>query len=343
MKNHLNTKNTLAKAIEKLDRLKEIGIDTSKLKQKDTILTLAQKSGISEEKIKQLGLDPDNKIGQRIMSAISAYRGTAKGIPPTEEEKKQLILHGIRLEKQSQIYIQNLIQISEKLKAIGVDLSQMKTKDTIRTLAQKSGISEEEIRRIGLDPDYAIGLKRVHIARNYRKEKDRTNNTSTSTKRKKSVLITEEQIQKLLDLGIRLDYRDITQEFIEKLEKLDSIGVDVSKIKLNDTAKTLAAKSKIGEETVKKIGIDPETPLGKTKKYIVDVYNGTTEGVGATKEQVERLLKLRVSLERIYAPRNTEQIVKATISAVKEFDKLEQEREALKILVNKDKEERFKG
>ena len=57
------------------------------------------------------------------------------------------------------------------------------------------------------------------------------------------ISLTEEQISKLRSLGIILEKRDrdVTQEFIEELKRLQKIGVDVSNISTKDTIKTLGS------------------------------------------------------------------------------------------------------
>ena len=59
----INNKNAVERFIEKLEKMQEIGVDVSKMAKRDTIRRLAKKSGISEEKIKEIGLNPEDKIG----------------------------------------------------------------------------------------------------------------------------------------------------------------------------------------------------------------------------------------------------------------------------------------
>ena len=92
-------RNVTQEFIEKLQKLKEIGVDVSRLKTTDTIQTLIRISGISEEKIKEIGLEPKDKIGQTKSSITKAYRGKGQSTPPTEEQVKILLDMGISLEK----------------------------------------------------------------------------------------------------------------------------------------------------------------------------------------------------------------------------------------------------
>ena len=87
--------------IEKLKILKEQGIDVTKITQKDTIETLAKKSGVvlTEEKAEELGIELNDKIGQTRGNIANAYRGNGRGKKPTQEQVQELQKLGISLEK----------------------------------------------------------------------------------------------------------------------------------------------------------------------------------------------------------------------------------------------------
>ncbi|MFR7402396.1 MAG: hypothetical protein ACLUT6_04795, partial [Clostridia bacterium] len=78
---------------------------------KDTILTLAQKTFVNQdeekliEKIKGEGLEPGDKIGNKLNNMRISYRQAKKGekskrIPPTEEQVNKMQGIGIIFEKQ---------------------------------------------------------------------------------------------------------------------------------------------------------------------------------------------------------------------------------------------------
>ena len=89
-----------------------------------------------------------------------------------------------------------------------------------------------------------------------------------------------------------------TEEFINILKKLQTIGVDVSRMSARDTIETLAGKSGISSEKLEKTGLDPTQRIGNKKTTIVQAYRGKGEGKRPTKKQVEELAKLGISLER---------------------------------------------
>ena len=316
-------RNATQEFIEKLQKLKEIGVDISKIVKKDTIQTLVQKSGISEEKIKEIGLEPKDKIGQTKINITQAYRGKGQSTPPTEEQVKILLDMGINLEKQERNATQEFIEKLQKLKEIGVDISKIVKKDTIQTLVQKSGISEEKIKEIGLEPKDKIGQTKINITQAYRGKGSYTPPT-------------EEQVKILLDMGISIEKqeRNVTQEFIEKLQKLKEIGVDVSRLKTTDTIQTLIRISGISEEKIKEIGLEPKDKIGQTKSSITKAYRGKGQSTPPTEEQVKILLDMGISLEK--KKKTGQDIGKATFDASAE--KCDEAQEVLDRLVEKAKE-----
>ena len=220
-----------------LRKLQTVGVDVSKMTQKDTTETLAKKSGISKEKLEEIGLDPTPKIGKQKTNIAQAYRGKRTCKPPTKKQVEELERMGISLEKQEKDTVQEFINILKKLQTIGVDVSKVSISDTIETLAGKSEISREKLKEIGVDPAQKIGSQKGNIAQAYRGQG--TNKPPT-----------KEQVEELAKLGISLEKRerDIVQEFIDKLKTLQTIGVDVSKLVARDTIETLAEKSGINRE-----------------------------------------------------------------------------------------------
>ena len=191
--------------ISTIEQLRKIGVNCSKIKidTTDTIETLAKKQGISRKQIEEAGLDPDEKIGHRKSGILQAYRGTSRGIKPTDEQVKRLSELGISLkliEKGNTIDV--FIRTIEQLTEIGVDCSKISLRDTIETLAKKSGINREEIEKIGLNPNEKIGKRKDNIAQKCRGNKDGTKPT-------------DEQVAKLLELGISLEKKRSAKEMAE--------------------------------------------------------------------------------------------------------------------------------
>ena len=284
----LEARDVIQEFIEKLEILKEQGIDVTKIIQKDTIETLAEKSGVvlTEEKAEELGIELSDKIGITKTYITSAHRGKGYGKKPSQDQVQELLELGISLEARD--VIQEFIKKIEILKEQGIDVTKIAQKDTIETLAEKSGviITEEKVKELGIELSDKIGQTKKNIISAYR----------GNEQYKKP---TKEEVQKLQNLGINLEARDTTQEFIEKLEILTKLGVNVAKINSRDTIRTLAKKSGIvlTEEQAKKLGIKLSDKIGQTKKNIISAYRGKGACKKPSQEQVQELLELGISLE----------------------------------------------
>ena len=156
---------------------------------------------------------------------------------------------------------------------------------------------------------------------------------------------TDEQVERLRELGISLEKieRDAVQEFIDKLEILKRIGVDVTKIADSDKIKDLAKKSGIDEKEIEKAGLNPGDNIGLSKRSISIFYRKAKEEGKITKgtptdEQVETLRKLGISLERKRKRKSSKALAEATISAINNPDMLDEEQQALDEIVSQTKE-----
>ena len=314
----LELRNPTQELIEILERMQKVGIEVSNITSKDTIGSLAKKSGISEEKIKEIGLSPRRNIGTRKNYIAIRYRKNSSYLD--EEQLKRLDKLGIRLEKKKGP-TQELIETLEKMKKTGIDVSKMVERDTIGSLAKKSGISKEKITEIGLNSKERIGVSKNSIAVKYRKNVK---------------YITEEQLKKLEKLGINLEVqqRNIPQEFIETLEKMQEIGVDVSKMIQRDTIRSLAEKSGISEEKIKEIGLNPKENIGRKKHNISLKYKKDKKYV--EKEQIKKLKSLGINLDK--KTRTSKEIAEASISSLTDIEMSDREDVALKELVENTKE-----
>ena len=307
--------------IEKLKILKELKVDVTKIIQKDTIQTLAEKSGvvITEEKAEELGIKLSDKIGYTKMNIARAYRGKGACKKPSQEQVQELLELGISLEARE--IIQEFIEKLEILKEQGIDVAKIIQKDTIETLAEKSGVvlTEEKAEELGIELSDKIGKTKKGIADAWR---------GNGTWKKP----TQEQAQELQKLGIRLEVRDATQEFIEKLEILTKLGVNVAKINYRDTIKTLAKKSGVvlTEEKAEELGIELNDKIGQTRGNIANAYRGNGRGKKPTQEQVLELQNLGISLEK--RKRTGKEIARASIDSIKNMevsDKVDGELEGL--------------
>ena len=82
------------------------------------------------------------------------------------------------------------------------------------------------------------------------------------------------------------------EEFINILKKLQTIGVDVSKLVTIDTVETLAKRSEISKEKLEEMGLDSTLKIGNQKTRIAQAYRGKGTNKPPTQEQIEKLVKL---------------------------------------------------
>ena len=105
-----------------------------------------------------------------------------------------------------------------------------------------------------------------------------------------------------------LPKRNTIDEFIEKMEKLQGIGVDVSKIAWNDTILTLAQKTFENQdeeeliEMIKGEGLETEDKIGSKLNHMRKSYRKAKEGkkteqTPPTEEQVKRMQEIGIILE----------------------------------------------
>ena len=311
---------TIEEFIEKMEKLQGIGVDVSKIVQKDTILTLFQKTFVNQdakeliEKIEKEGLNPGDKIGEKLKRVRIAYRKTKKGekpgvIPPTEEQVNRMQEMGIRLEELEKIdTIEEFIEKMEKLQGIGIEVSKIGPKDTILTLAQKTFVNQDEkelIEKIegeGLKPEDKIGSKLSDMRKSHKQAKE--------GKKLEIIPPTDEQVNRMQEIGIRVEQLDTIDEFIKKIEKLQGIGVDVSKIVQKDTILTLAQKTFVNQdeeelkEKIKGEGLEPGDKIGNKLCNMRGTYSRAKKGektreISPTDEQVNRMKEMRIRLEEL--------------------------------------------
>ena len=306
--------NTIDEFIEKLEKLQIIGIDVSKIQKEDAILDLVKKTKPKEnddeliKKIEEMGLNPNDPISNKLRSIRKIYSQLQKGkkideIPPTMEQINKIEKMGIRIKPKENI-IDVFIKELEKLQSIEIDVSKIQVTDTILDLIKKTkpkendGVLIKKIEEIGLDPNENIGGRLCRIKMGYKKRQKEGNSRWTP--------LTEEQLNKIQGMGIKIEGEksNIVDEFIEKIKKLQEIGVDVSKIVRSDTilklvGKTLEEPEEVLIKKIKEIGLETDDNIGLKLSGIKVAYNKSQRGekkhgIVATEEQVKILRKMGV-------------------------------------------------
>ena len=321
-------KSAVAILIEDLEKLKSLGIDASDIKYKDTIGTVAERKGISEEELRRIGLNPEDKIGIRISAAKQTYKGNGTAKPPSDEETNKLIELGVDFSK-AKSAVAILIEDLEKLKSLGIDASDIKYKNTIGTVAERKGISEEEIRKIGLNPEDKIGARISAVKQAYKGK--RIVNPSNN-----------KEINRLIELGMnfgKAKRKSVVEILIEDLEKLKSLGIDISGIHKNDTIGTLAMRYKISNEQIRSLGLRLNEKIGNSidtvrhifyNKNLYDSYNKFF-----TIDEKRKLELLVLGRDR---SRTGKEIAEASIGSLKQIEMSDREYEIFRNLKEQEKE-----
>ena len=306
--------------VEKMEKLQCIGIDVSKIVEKDTILTLVKKTFENQneeeliEKLNGEGLDPEDNIGNKLGKMRRSYSQDKEGkktevTPPTDKQVKRMQKIGIMVELEKIDIIEEFVEKMEKLRGIGVDVSKITRSDTILMLAQKTFENQDEeeliemIKGEGLEPGEKIGNKLNNMRISYRQAK--------KGEKSKGIPPTDEQVNRMQEMGIvvELEKIDTIEEFIEKMEKLQGIGVDVSKIASEDTILKLAQKTFVNQneekliEKIKGEGLEPGDKIGNKLSTMRASYSKAKERkkpgmIPPTEEQVKRMQGIGIILEK---------------------------------------------
>ena len=152
---------------------------------------------------------------------------------------------------------------------------------------------------------FANGVK---DARKAKEEIKRINEKRQKEGNSRWTPLTEEQLNKIQGMGIKIEGEksNIVDEFIEKIEKLQEIGVDVSKIVRSDTilklvGKTIEESEEILIKKIKGMGLEPDYNIGSKLSDLKKVYNKNqrgekTGGTIATEEQVRRIRSFGIKI-----------------------------------------------
>ena len=359
--------------IEKMETLAKLGVKVDLLKQSNKIEDLVKSTieqskkenkELDEEKVRSRmikdiednGLKLDDTIGPKLANIRSVYRGTQDGTKPTPEQVAKLKELGITLEKIDTN--QEFIEKMETLNRLGVKVDLLGSGDTIEKLVnntikqlkkENKELDEEKVRSRmikdiednGLKLDDTIGPKLDRIKARYR---------GTQKKGTKPI---PEQVAKLKELGIILEEIDTNQEFIEKMETLDRLGVKVYLLKkrnkiedlVESTIKQLKKENKeLDEEKVRSRmikdiednGLKLDDTIGPKLDRIRAVYRGTQDGTKPTPEQVDKLKNYGITLEK--KSKSKKELAEAAFPAITDPDLLDSEQQALDTLISKTEE-----
>lgn len=272
--------------IGKMKLLQENGIDVSNITSFSTIGKIAKQSYKTDDFVRSIGLNPDEPIGYILHSVRSANRDIGRNAKPSKLQIQQLEELGINIENPSRGRSNKQdIHLLEMLSKKGLYIFRTQKDETLKQYMDRIGFyikNVEEYENVPIDKI----VKKVKQAC-----------------RKKGTWLSDEQLETLEKMGIKVkaDIRTGTEKFIDLLERLRDINVDVTKITMdgNFTIRDLARKSDITTEQLINARIDPTIHIGSLKKQIAGAYRGVASYKDApTQEQVQQLLEMGISLER---------------------------------------------
>ena len=276
----------VSQLIKLLEKLKEAGVDVSKLPKSRKLLKeiKAQDKEGKEVDISEIvkEMPDDYNIGSKISCALQAAKGNGN-YKIEEEETEKLIGFGLitrgEIEKAKagikESAATKLINLLEKLKESGVDVSKLpRSGNKDKTLLKNIKVYDEEGKEVDISEivkempdDYNIGAKIGYALRTVVE-------TGKGAIKKEEIdkligygLITREEIEKA-KAGIKEE--SVVSKLINLLEKLKEAGVDVSKLPRSvpkDKTKTLLKNIKAQDEK------GNEVDISEIVKEMPDDYN----------------------------------------------------------------------
>jgi len=230
----IEKKDVAQEFIETCRKLKDIGIDCSKMVNVDTIESICKKQGVDIKLAENIGVDINKKIGSTKEVLAYASRGKGDRTSATKEQEKILreefgISFEIKKEKTPQgKTVLIFIETCRKLKSIGIDCSKISSNDTIESLCEKQKVDIELAKIAGVDVNKKIGNTKDNLARASRGK----GNCKPATKEQEEVLREE--------FGITFDKKGKSSKQLGKVVAKD--------IPIEETQKAIQFLDSITEE-----------------------------------------------------------------------------------------------
>lgn len=285
-------KNSVEKTLDVLDQLHGAGIDVTKIKrskkENGRRQFIALNEVVSKNIIQKLGLDPNDRIGQRIHYMLQRYREEALD-ETTSDRVKGL---GFKKEETKTRAISETLEILEILQKEGVDISKIqqtqtkngKTRGTMLYEVEDEKI-EQIIERYDLDRELPIGDKLYYMMKAYKGTSDKT--------------ISDTERKKLIKLGLGEKKKTRAEKTLELLDKLHDEGIDVSKIPKNKRREgdrkliSTTIKDVVPQEIIAKLELNPDEKIGANLTSLKKGYRGDLS-MNITPEQREKIEQLGI-------------------------------------------------
>ena len=279
-------KSIIDENLKLLTILKECGVDLGKIRSTVRKLSDINQEDINIQEIIDLNeLDGETKIGSMLFRIKATLKGTTSHpLKMTEKQKEAFFSLGLFDEEKTKA--QEHIELLSLLADEGIDIRRMKTKDKLKDITQSGVDIQNIIQKYNLDENLYIGNILGNLRRGIAGKKNGT-------------LMTEEEKQKVIELGI-LDRVTKAEEYIELFTILKNNGVKIAQISNHGESRLKDIKQE-GIDIQKVIedhNLDGELRIGQIKVGIRRSIEGEKPQFKMTEEQKKEFIKLGIMDDR---------------------------------------------
>ena len=279
-------KSIIDENLKLLTILKECGVDLGKIRSTVRKLSDINQEDINIQEIIDLNeLDGETKIGSMLYRIKATLKGTTSHpLKMTEKQKEAFFSLGLFDEEKTKA--QEHIELLSLLADEGIDIRRIKTKDKLKDITQSEVDIQNIIQEYNLDENLYIGNIIGNLRRGIAGKKNGT-------------LMTEEEKQKVIELGI-LDRVTKAEEYIELFTILKNNGVKIAQISNHGESRLKDIKQE-GIDIQKVIedhNLDGELRIGQIKVGIRRSIEGEKPQFKMTEEQKKEFIKLGIMDDR---------------------------------------------
>ena len=279
-------KSIIDENLKLLTILKECGVDLGKIRSTVRKLSDINQEDINIQEIIDLNeLDGETKIGSMLYRIKATLKGTTSHpLKMTEKQKEAFFSLGLFDEEKTKA--QEHIELLSLLADEGIDIRRIKTKDKLKDITQSGVDIQNIIQKYNLDENLYIGNILGNLRRGIAGKKNGT-------------LMTEEEKQKVIELGI-LDRVTKAEEYIELFTILKNNGVKIAQISNHGESrlKNIKQEGIDIQKVIEDYNLDGELRIGQIKVRIKRSIEGEKPQFKMTEEQKKEFIKLGIMDDR---------------------------------------------
>ena len=279
-------KSIIDENLKLLTILKECGVDLGKIRSTVRKLSDINQEDINIQEIIDLNeLDGETKIGSMLYRIKATLKGTTSHpLKMTEKQKEAFFSLGLFDEEKTKA--QEHIELLSLLADEGIDIRRIKTKDKLKDITQSEVDIQNIIQKYNLDENLYIGNILGNLRRGIAGKKNGT-------------LMTEEEKQKVIELGI-LDRVTKAEEYIELFTILKNNGVKIAQISNHGESrlKNIKQEGIDIQKVIEDYNLDGELRIGQIKVRIKRSIEGEKPQFKMTEEQKKEFIKLGIMDDR---------------------------------------------